>query len=83
MGGHGQVHLSSAEVSGRRSKVLGDEVDFLEEKSANDSPDDPEKEHRHFLCSGIGTAAGAYTDWLKCKNLKVGRCYWRDSPQPR
>ncbi len=55
---------------------------FLGEKSANDGPNDPEKEHRHLLCSEIGIGAGVYGDWLKCKNLKVGRGYWQgQSPQ--
>ncbi len=35
-------------------EILGDEVGFLGDKSADDSPNDPEKEHRHPLCSGIG-----------------------------
>ncbi len=57
------------------SEILGDEVGIPGERSANGSPDDPEKEHRHLLCSGIGIGAGVYADWLKCKNLKAGRGY--------
>ena len=42
-------------------EILGDEVGFLGDKSADDGPDDPEKEHRHLLCSGIEIGAGGRT----------------------
>jgi hypothetical protein len=56
-------------------EILGDEVGFFGHKSANDSPNDPEKEHRHLLSSGIETGAGVYSGWLRCQNLKTGRGY--------
>ncbi len=52
-------------------EILGDEVGFLGDKSADDGPNDPEKEHRHLLCSRIGIGAGVYPGWLKCKHLTI------------
>ncbi len=55
-------------------EILGDEVGFPGDKSADESPDDPEKEHRHLLRSEID--AGVSSGWLKCQNQKIGQGSW-------